>query len=93
MQVRMGYAEDSRVCRFEGLAAAGFGKLGGGELYACCVAGASLIDDVERMLHDAGFIDIRIQPKDESKTFIRQWAPGTNLSDHLVSASIEAVKP
>lgn len=62
-------------------------------LYACCVAGASLIDDVERMLHDAGFIDIRIQPKDESKTFIRQWAPGTNLSDYLVSAAIEAVKP
>jgi hypothetical protein len=25
----MGYAEDAWVCRFEGLAAAGFGKLGG----------------------------------------------------------------
>jgi hypothetical protein len=27
MRLRMGYAEDSRVSRFEGLAAAGFGKL------------------------------------------------------------------
>ena len=37
---------------------------------AGCVAGASLLDDLEGMLHAAGFVDIRIQPKDESRTFI-----------------------
>jgi SAM-dependent methyltransferase len=46
-------------------------------LRAGCVAGASLLDDLEGMLHDAGFVDIRIQPKDESRTFIREWVPGT----------------
>jgi hypothetical protein len=45
------------------------------------------------MLHDAGFVDIRIQPKDESKTFIRAWVPGSNMADYLISATIEAVKP
>ena len=62
-------------------------------LRAGCVAGASLLDDLEGMLHDAGFVDIRIQPKDESKTFIRAWVPGTNIVDYLISASIEAIKP
>jgi arsenite methyltransferase len=62
-------------------------------LRAGCVAGASLLDDLAGMLRDAGFVDIRIQPKDESKTFIREWIPGTNIADYLISATIEAVKP
>jgi SAM-dependent methyltransferase len=62
-------------------------------LRAGCVAGASLLDDLEGMLRDAGFVDMRIQPKDESKTFIRAWVPGTNIADYLISATIEAVKP
>jgi arsenite methyltransferase len=61
-------------------------------LRAGCVAGASLLDDLEAILHDAGFVDIRIQPKDESKTFIREWVPGANIADYLISATIEAVK-
>jgi arsenite methyltransferase len=62
-------------------------------LRAGCVAGASLLDDLEGMLTDAGFVDIRIQPKDESHTFIREWVPGTNIANYLISAAIEAVKP
>lgn len=62
-------------------------------LRSCCVSGASLIEDVEQMLQAVGFTDIRIQPKDESKTFIREWVPGTKIEDYLVSATIEAVRP
>jgi SAM-dependent methyltransferase len=62
-------------------------------LRAGCVAGASFLDDLEGMLKDAGFADIRIQPKDESRMFIREWVPGTNIADYLISATIEAVKP
>jgi SAM-dependent methyltransferase len=62
-------------------------------LRAGCVAGASLIDNLEGMLIDAGFVDIRIQPKDESRTFIRAWVPGTNIADYLISATIEGIKP
>lgn len=62
-------------------------------LRSCCVSGASLIEEVEQMLRDAGFTHIRIQPKDESKTFIREWVPGSKIEDYLVSATIAAVKP
>lgn len=63
------------------------------ELIAGCMGNASLIDDIEAMLEAAGFADIGIEPKDESKTFMKDWAPGVNVTDYLVSASISAVKP
>ena len=62
-------------------------------LLSSCVTGAALIDEVEQMLQAAGFTALRIQPKDESKTFIREWVPDTKIEDYLVSATIEAVKP
>ena len=62
-------------------------------LYSGCVAGASLIGDLDDMMAAAGFVDIRIAPKDESRTFIEQWAPGRNVTDYVVSATIEAIKP
>ena len=61
--------------------------------YTGCMAGASLIGDVEEMLRDAGFARIKIAPKDASRSFIREWLPGKRTEDYLVSATIEAVKP
>lgn len=62
-------------------------------LYAGCMAGASLIVDLENHMRDAGFKDIKITPKDESKDFIKDWAPDHNVTDYVLSAHIEAVKP
>jgi len=62
-------------------------------MYTGCVSGASFIPEIESMLRQAGFESIYISPKDESKTFIRDWAPGSNIEDYIVSATIEAVKP
>ncbi|MBZ0070578.1 MAG: arsenite methyltransferase [Gammaproteobacteria bacterium] len=62
-------------------------------LYTGCMAGASQIGELEAMLQGAGFVDIRIEPKDTSREFIRDWAPGRRVEDYVVSASIEAVKP
>jgi len=62
-------------------------------LISGCVGNASLIEDLEEMMTAAGFTDIRIEPKDESKDFIRGWVPGSNISDYVVSATFEAIKP
>jgi arsenite methyltransferase len=62
-------------------------------LIAGCMGNASLIEDLEKMMLDTGFEQIRIQPKDESKEFIKDWAPEHNVTDYVVSATIEAVKP
>ncbi len=63
------------------------------KLHAGCMAGASLIDDLQNMLAEAGFTDIRITPREESREFIRDWAPGRGVEDYVVSAYIQAVKP
>ena len=44
-------------------------------LHAECVAGASLISDIEDMLREAGFKSIRVNAREESSEFIREWAP------------------
>lgn len=61
-------------------------------LLAGCIAGAALIDDIKAMLKNAGFTDIRIEPKEGSRKLIREWAQGTNIADYVVSATIEAKK-
>ncbi|MDQ6993999.1 MAG: arsenite methyltransferase [Mariprofundaceae bacterium] len=62
-------------------------------LYAGCMAGASLVDDLIEMIQDAGFEQLVVEPKDETREFIRDWAPGRGVEDYVVSARIEAVKP
>ncbi len=62
-------------------------------LYSGCVAGASSLDDVAAMLHDVGFVDVHIEPRFESASFMKQWTPGTDITDYAVAATIEAVKP
>ena len=63
-------------------------------LVSACVGGAATIDDTKEMLREAGFTDIRIKAKDESRELISQWAPGENKNagDYVVSAYIEARK-
>ena len=62
-------------------------------LISACIGNAALVDDLAQWLREAGFTDIRIEPKDESREFIRDWAPGSPVEDYVLSASIEAVKP
>jgi arsenite methyltransferase len=58
-----------------------------------CMAGAALITDLEDILKEAGFRNIRIRPKEESKAFMHDWAPGMPITDYVIAATIEATKP
>jgi SAM-dependent methyltransferase len=60
--------------------------------YTGCMAGASQIIELQQMLQNAGFKEIKIAPKDASRSFIREWLPGKQIEDYLVSATIEGVK-
>ena len=62
------------------------------QLLSGCMAGASLIEDLEAIMQSAGFSQIQIAPKDESREFIRDWAPGRRIEHYVVSASIKAIK-
>lgn len=60
---------------------------------SACVAGAATVGDLETMLSDTGFEAIAIEPKDDSEEFIREWSDERDLSEYIVSATIEARKP
>ncbi len=60
---------------------------------SACVGGASSVDELHGMLEEAGFQSIRIKPKEESRSFIKDWSPDQGIENLVLSATIEAVKP
>ena len=63
------------------------------QMLSACISGAAKVDEVEEMLRTAGFVDIDIRAKEDSREFIREWQPGTKLEDYVLSASMTATKP
>jgi len=62
-------------------------------LLSACVSGAEEVSVIVRLLHEAGFEEVMVAPKEESKTFMADWAPGAPITDYVVSATIEGRKP
>jgi ubiquinone/menaquinone biosynthesis C-methylase UbiE len=58
-----------------------------------CISGAAAPADLERLLGEAGFEDIAVTVRPESRTFIRDWMPGSGAEDYVASATIEARRP
>jgi len=58
-----------------------------------CIGNAATTSDLTGWLEAAGFTDIRIEPKSDSRTFISLWAPGTGAEEWVTSAIISARKP
>lgn len=63
------------------------------ESVAACVGGASSVGELREMLTEAGFVDVEITPKDDSREFIREWDESLDLDEYIVSAAITGEKP
>jgi SAM-dependent methyltransferase len=63
------------------------------DLMCGCVAGAAPATEIEAWLQSAGFRDIRVTVKPESRDMVASWAPGRGIEDYVASAIIEARKP
>ena len=62
-------------------------------LIAGCISGAATAAELERILEQAGFRDVRIRAKDGSLIRGGEWKAGDKVTDYVLSASIQAVKP
>jgi ubiquinone/menaquinone biosynthesis C-methylase UbiE len=56
-----------------------------------CVAGAARVDVLKALLVEAGFVNVKIQLRPESRAVIAQCMPGAE--DYVASATIEGQKP
>ncbi len=58
-----------------------------------CVSGAASPAAVEDFLRTAGFVEVSIQVKPESREYVASWAAGRGIENYVASATIEARKP
>ncbi len=63
------------------------------DLLTGCITGAALVNDLQAWMEEAGFQDIKIEVWEESREFIKDWAPGSGIEKYVVSAQIQAKKP
>ncbi|HTZ78407.1 MAG TPA: arsenite methyltransferase [Stellaceae bacterium] len=63
------------------------------ELICGCVVGAAPAQRIEDWLAEAGFTEVRVTVKPESRDLIATWAPGRGVENYVASAIIEAWKP
>ena len=57
-----------------------------------CIAGAEFVDNIQKMMEDVGFKDIKLTPKDNGREIVKSWAPDRNVEDYVSSYIIEATK-
>lgn len=51
------------------------------------------MNDLESMLQAAGFQDVQLVIKEESREYIKDWLPNSGCEDFVVSADVTATKP
>ena len=56
-------------------------------------AGAVPALEIEAWLQAAGFRNVRVTIKPESRDLVASWAPGRGIENYVASAIIEARKP
>lgn len=63
------------------------------EKHSGCVAGASELHVLKRILRTAGFGDISVEVNEKSGEFIKNWFPGSGVEKFVRSAAVRAIKP
>ena len=61
--------------------------------YTGCIAGAAPVDELERMLAEAGFEHVKVTVNAHSHDLVEEWSPGTGTANVVASALIEGTKP
>ena len=63
------------------------------DLYGACISGASSIDTLKQMMKNSGFVNIKIDTKQETRNASTDWESNETFGEFVISANIEAVKP
>lgn len=61
--------------------------------YTGCIAGAAPVGELERMIAEAGFEQVKVTVKADSHDLVEEWSPGSGAANVVASALIEGIKP
>ncbi len=61
-------------------------------LISSCIGGAEYVEDLRKIMQNAGFVNINLQKKDNSQDIISAWSEDTDYSGSVASYVIEADK-
>lgn len=62
------------------------------DLLCSCISGAVSIEKMQTIVSKAGFNDVKIAPKYESKEFIKDWSKEDSIEDYVISVNVTAIK-
>lgn len=62
-------------------------------MFSGCLSGATLLADLEKILADAGFVDVVIRSKGNSAEVITSWEAKRGFEDKVFAAEVTAKKP
>ena len=62
-------------------------------LYSGCLSGATLLAELEKILAEAGFVDVVIRPKGNSDEVITSWESKRGFEQKVFAAEVMARKP
>jgi len=62
-------------------------------LFSGCLSGATVLADLEKILADAGFVDVAIRPKGNSEEIITSWEAKRGFEQKVFAAEVTARKP
>jgi SAM-dependent methyltransferase len=62
------------------------------DMYCGCISGTLYSKEIENILIEAGFKNIKIEEKKSSRKLIEKWIPGTGIENYITSAYIMASK-
>jgi SAM-dependent methyltransferase len=57
-----------------------------------CITGAEFVDNIQKMMENAGFMDVKLTPKDNGREIVKSWVPERNIEDYVCSYIIEGRK-
>ncbi len=55
-----------------------------------CIGGAAQINELDRMLAAAGFVEIRMEAREDSAELVSGWVRGNTTASYIASFIIEA---
>jgi len=62
------------------------------ELISGCMGGAEQVGNIQNMLQNVGFNEIKLVPKSNSAEIVAKWAPESKIENYVASYIIEAIK-